>query len=67
MNLEAKNAGDLVTGDIIEWDNVLNVVIRVGPPDNNGIVDVLLASYWMGETRRPPAAAATRASPWCPG
>lgn len=51
MNLEAKNAGDLVTGDIIEWGNVLNVVIRVGPPNNNGLVDVLIASYWGGETR----------------
>ena len=51
MNLEAKNAGDLVTGDIIEWDNVLNVVIRVGPPDNNGIVDVLKASDMKGSAQ----------------
>lgn len=51
MNLDAKNAGDLVTGDIIEWGNVPQVVIRVGPPNNNGLVDVLIASYWGGETR----------------
>jgi hypothetical protein len=57
VNLEAKNASDLATGDIIEWDNVLQVVIRVGQPNNNGIVDVLIASYWEGETRTVSASA----------
>lgn len=45
-----RTAADLTTGDIIDWQHTLHVVIRVTEPDQAGQVKVIAASYWTGDT-----------------
>ena len=45
-----KAAADLTTGDIIDWQHTLHVVIRVTEPDQAGRVKIIAASYWAGDT-----------------
>lgn len=45
-----RTAADLTTGDIIDWQHTLHVVIRVTEPDQAGRVKIIAASYWTGDT-----------------
>ena len=45
-----KAAADLTTGDIIDWQHTLHVVIRVTEPGQEGQVKIIAASYWDGDT-----------------
>nr|DAE92375.1 MAG TPA: hypothetical protein [Siphoviridae sp. ctZF426] len=53
-----RTAADLTTGDIIDWQHTLHVVIRVTEPDQAGQVKIIAASYWDGDTT------SIHASPW---